>query len=56
MTEGFYDSQCCLLLSDIVKLFNPNVTGPSLMPTVAGQPTTLQQTGLNLAVSGAVSG
>ncbi|XP_062379181.1 phospholipase B1, membrane-associated-like [Sardina pilchardus] len=52
--QGTYDD--VITLANIVKLFNPNVTGPSPTFSITGQPTTLSQTGLNLAVTGANSG
>ncbi|KAG9336577.1 hypothetical protein JZ751_002924 [Albula glossodonta] len=38
--------------SDIVKLFNPNVLGPAPKMTLSGYPTTINDTGFNLAVTG----
>ncbi|KAJ8399194.1 hypothetical protein AAFF_G00415730 [Aldrovandia affinis] len=37
---------------DIVKLFNPNVLGPAPIWTMNGYPTTINDTGFNLAVTG----
>ncbi|XP_048112740.1 phospholipase B1, membrane-associated-like [Alosa alosa] len=51
--QGTYDD--VITLANIVKLFNPNVIGASPTSSVTGQPTTLDQTGLNLAVTGANS-
>ncbi|KAL2098467.1 hypothetical protein ACEWY4_004947 [Coilia grayii] len=50
---GHGSYQDVITLANIVRLFNPDVLGPAPANTVAGKPTTLQQTGFNLAISGA---
>ncbi|XP_063079930.1 phospholipase B1, membrane-associated-like [Engraulis encrasicolus] len=50
---GLGTFQNAVTLGNIVKLFNPDLLGPSPAITIVGQPSTLQQTGFNLAVSGA---
>ncbi|XP_042561759.1 phospholipase B1, membrane-associated-like [Clupea harengus] len=44
--------QDVITLANIVKLFNPDVLGPAPESTMNGHPTTLEQTGFNLAVTG----
>ncbi|KAL7861619.1 hypothetical protein SRHO_G00130600 [Serrasalmus rhombeus] len=41
-----------ITLANIVKLFNPNVLGPAPVRTLHNYPTTLNETGFNLAVTG----
>ncbi|KAL6478405.1 hypothetical protein MHYP_G00142400 [Metynnis hypsauchen] len=44
--------QDVITLANIVKLFNPNVLGPAPVRTLHNYPTTLNETGFNLAVTG----
>ncbi|KAI1895408.1 hypothetical protein AGOR_G00105980 [Albula goreensis] len=44
--------QNVITLANIVKLFNPNVLGPAPKETLSGYPTTINDTGFNLAVTG----
>ncbi|KAA0711185.1 Phospholipase B1, membrane-associated [Triplophysa tibetana] len=41
-----------ITLANIVKLFNPNVLGPSPVATMNGHPTTIDETRFNFAVTG----
>lgn len=50
VTLSSYTIWVCV--SDILKLFNPNLVGPARSRTVHGTPAPLSDTGLNLAVTG----
>ncbi|XP_078031562.1 phospholipase B1, membrane-associated [Epinephelus lanceolatus] len=49
---GYGTYQNVITLANIFKLFNPNLLGPSPVWTFHGQPTTVNQTGFNFAVTG----
>lgn len=49
---GFGTYENVITLANILKLFNPNILGPSPMKTIHGQPVTINQTGFNFAVTG----
>ncbi|XP_035271123.1 phospholipase B1, membrane-associated isoform X1 [Anguilla anguilla] len=49
---GYGTIQDVITLANIVKLFNPNVLGPAPVMTFHGVPTTINETGFNLAVTG----
>ncbi|XP_049918232.1 phospholipase B1, membrane-associated-like isoform X1 [Epinephelus moara] len=49
---GYGTYQNVITLANIFKLFNPKLLGPSPVWTFHGQPTTINQTGFNFAVTG----
>nr|XP_023657986.1 phospholipase B1, membrane-associated-like [Paramormyrops kingsleyae] len=49
---GYGTYEDVITLANILRLFNPNVLGPAPRSTLHGYPATLNDTGLNLAVTG----
>ncbi|KAF3700779.1 Phospholipase B1, membrane-associated [Channa argus] len=49
---GYGTYQNVITLANIFKLFNPRLLGPSPRMTMHGQPTTVNETGFNFAVTG----